>query len=181
MNLTIYRRLKEEFERLGYSWPDFHLIGIRTTDEKPNEFDDVFYLVANDELHTYTGTTNPGRHWLKNPISEKGAAVLKPGQWANCWELGRHKGLYKAWVQVRPVTVYRDNDRDEFSENLGIEETGLFGINIHRANESKKSTFIDKWSAGCQVLNDPQQYAEFIRLSELSGLRYFTYTLLNEF
>lgn len=39
------------------------------------------------------------------------------------------------------------------------EDAGLFGINIHRANENHRSINVDKWSAGCQVLqNRPNEH-----------------------
>jgi hypothetical protein len=83
-------------------------------------------------------------------------------------------------VQSKKVTVYRDADKDSIAEEQGKEETGLFGINIHRANESTESRNIDKWSAGCQVLNIPKQYKELIQACIKSNKKAFTYTLLKE-
>ena len=57
---------------------------------------------------------------------------------------------------------------------------GIFGINIHRANPNAISTLVEKWSAGCQVLNNPQEFAQLISMCEASGNKFFTYTLFNE-
>jgi hypothetical protein len=173
--------LKNKFEEKGYFWPHFHLIGIRSKNDLPNEFDDKFYLINGNSVHEYTGTTNPGKAYLLNPLTKDGTAVLKPGQYIDSWTLGLHRGVYKAWTQVKVVTVYRDNDKDIKSENLGVEQKGLFGINVHRASENAISKWVDKWSAGCMVLNNPVQYKEFILLSSQSSLKYFTLTLLEEF
>ena len=43
------------------------------------------------------------------------------------------------------------------------------------------SKIIDKWSAGCQVLNDPKQFNELLNKCKQSGFSKFTYTLLKEF
>jgi len=172
--------LLEAFKRLNYEWPAFHLVGVRSSADLPNEFDDLFYLIDGTNIYHFTGTTNPGRAWLKKPGRIEGTAVLKPGQYINCWQLGLHRGMYKAWVQVKPVTVYRDNNLDDKSDETFVQQKGLLGINIHRSSENWISKFVDKWSAGCQVLNNPPEYRQFIKASENSGQHFFTYTLLKE-
>jgi hypothetical protein len=173
--------LQFEFKKLGYQWFDFMIVGIRSTLDKPNEFDDLIGLVANGKVIWFTGTTNPGTHWLKNIMNPKGTAVLKPGQYIDTWAFGLHQGKYEALKQVKPVTVYRDKDLDDKSEETAVTDTGLFGINIHRANEKAISKIIDKWSAGCQVLNNPADFKTLLDSCKESKLKAFTYTLLKEF
>jgi hypothetical protein len=43
------------------------------------------------------------------------------------------------------------------------------------------SKLVDKWSAGCQVFANSKDFAIFVDLSKKSGLKFFTYTLLEEF
>lgn len=176
-----YNALKVEFARLGYKWPDFHIIGVRSAANEKNKFDDTIYLIDGTTMKTFSCTTNPGTYWLKNLVNPSGTAVLKPGQYVDSWKLGLHKGKYEALVQAKPITVYRDADKDDTAEEQGKENTGMFGINIHRANPSIMSKLIDKWSAGCQVLNDPKQFAVLLDSCKKSGNRLFTYTLLKEF
>jgi len=173
--------LKTKFTELGYKFPNFHIVGIRSQANIPNEFDDLIGVVSGNNIAWYTGTTNPGTHWLKNLMNPKGTALLKPGQWTDSWKLGLHRGEYKALVQCKPITVFRDTDKDAIAEENAKTDTGLFGINIHRANPKWTSKFIDKWSAGCQVLNNPADFKRLIEACEASDLTRFTYTLLREF
>lgn len=173
--------LKNEFAKLGYTWYPFMLVGIRSNANIPNEFDDLVGVVEGDKVSWYTATTNPGTHWLKNLLNPKGAALLKPGQWVDSWKVGMHQGKYEALTQVKSITVYRDSNKNLIAEESSVEDTGLFGINIHRANPNGISKFIDKWSAGCQVLNNSTEFAELLNKCKSSGLKSFTYTLLKEF
>ena len=176
-----YAELEAKFAELGYQWPTFHIIGVRSKANEKNKFDDNLYLVNGPIMFPYTATTNPGTHWLKNLLNPKGAAVLKPGQYVDSWKLGMHQGKYQALTQAKPITVYRDGDKDDVAEETKVEQTGLFGINIHRANPSAISSIIDKWSAGCQVLNNPKEFQHLISTCKNSGKSTFTYTLLREF
>ena len=174
------QELKAEFNRLGYKWLPFHIIGIRSKADAPDKFDDLIGLFAADRITWFTGTTNPGIHWLKNLLNPKGAALLKPNQYLDTWKLDKHQGKYLALCQRKPVTVYRDADKDNFAEETATVETGLFGINIHRANPNVISQLVGAWSAGCQVLNNPKDFNFLIKRCQESGLKDFSYTLLKE-
>ena len=86
--------------------------------------------------------------------------------------------------QQKPVQVYRDNNLDEcYDLNEENIQEGIFGINIHRATkwEGKKSTQIDKWSAGCQVIaanDDWEEFMSICRNARDSWGNSFTYTLI---
>jgi len=176
-----YTELEAKFAELGYQWPTLHVVGVRSKANEKNKFDDTFYLVNGPMMHVFSGTTNPGTHWLKNLMNPKGCAVLKPGQYVDSWKLGLHQGKYEALVQAKPITVYRDNNKNDLAEENGKEDTGMFGINIHHANASAVSSIIDKWSAGCQVLNGPKDFYTLISACKASSKKAFTYTLLREF
>jgi len=176
-----YVELENKFKELGYEWPAFHVIGTRSLANEKNKFDDYFYLIKGPIMYVFSGTTNPGTHWLKNLMNPKGCAVVKPGQYVDSWKLGMHQGKYEALVQAKPITVYRDNNKNDLAEENGKEDTGMFGINIHHANASAISSIIDKWSAGCQVLDNPEQFKTLISSCKTSGRKAFTYTLLREF
>jgi hypothetical protein len=68
-------------------------------------------------------------------------------------------------------------------EESNIQE-GIFGINMHRSNANRASTQVDKWSAGCQVFQDPVHFDFALALCdtqiEKHGWESFTYTLLEE-
>ena len=167
-----------EKKKYRYFEDELNIIGVRNTDN-PNMFDDILYLIYKDSISKYTISTDPGFKSLIKPLTSKGCAILVPNQYIDCWSLGLHKGKYEALVQVKPVTVYRDNNKDKILD-LKNPETGLFGINIHRANPDMPSTYVEDWSAGCQVFKDPQEYKTFIQLCKLHQTfdKLFTYTLL---
>ena len=63
-------------------------------------------------------------------------------------------------------------------------QTGLFGINIHRATKwgGKKSSQVDKWSAGCQVIAANDDWTKFMKIMRKARAAWdnnFTYTLLD--
>lgn len=166
-----------------------NIVGVRNESTTPNKFDDTLYVFWKTDKNKwegkfYTITTDPGTYWLKNPMSNLGAAILKEGQYVDAYKIGLHKGDYKALVQQKPVTVLRDYDRNAILDfNNGKEEKGLFGINIHRSNPKGTSINVDKWSAGCQVFENSDDFANFLTLADKHNNLYgnnFTYTLVDE-
>jgi len=116
-------------------------------------------------------------------MQPQGTAILAQGQYVNAYQIGMHQGKYKALVQMAPVTIMRDYDRNARLDFLnGRKDTGIFGINIHRAMAKGKTKVIDKFSAGCQVFQNASDFNEFMSMcdnhSSLYGNR-FTYTLLD--
>src|SRR5690606_33549955 len=101
-------------------------------------------------MFSFPCTTDPGIFYRKNPASVNGTAILPAGQHSGLWQVGKHQGKYDALVQRAPVTVIRDRNADaalDFTDQL---DTGMFGINCHRATEQGTSAQVDRWSAGCQ-------------------------------
>jgi len=175
-------------------------------------------------LRAFPCTTDPGTYWLQNPTNPFGTGILKEGQHKKCWHIGMHQGKYKALTQINPVTCIRDFDKDnildfnqpdlsiltkkelkdqyqtmQWLDKTGkivwVEQTGLFGMNGHRANENGQSIRVDKWSAMCQVLqnrhifnpdNQAVKVYEFDYFMNLCEKRkeiwgeFFDYTLLNQ-
>jgi len=91
---------------------------------------------------------------------------------------------YRALTQVKPVTVYRDNDKDmDWDMDDKSTDTGYFGINIHRAHAKLELLDVNKFSAGCQVIQNPHEFDVFMSIvseaSEVWG-NSFTYTLIKE-
>lgn len=97
--------------------------------------------------------------------------------------LGLHRGQYEALVQRgNEVCVWRDRNADNVHDYGQNEECGYFGINIHRASRIVASQSVDQYSAGCQVIQDPDEFEHFIALCKLqarhTGYDRFSYTLL---
>ena len=182
---------------------NLNIWGIRSNDRNSNSFNDkICAFWKNIDTHEwrliqFDATTNPGLYWRNNPMNQLGTAILKPGQYEGCWKIGKHKG-YEALVQDKPVVVHRDNNRDNILdiENPNVDiHAGVFGINIHRANSNGKSVQVDRWSAGCQVLQNRRRnhtlygvefqydwdfFMYLVKYSASFYNEYFTYTLIDE-
>lgn len=168
---------------------ELNIVSIREDSTIPNKFDDTMYVIWKDDngewqSKNYPMTTDPGTYYLKvKLLSDLGAAILKEGQYKNTYGLGTHY-TYEALTQKKPVTVYRDYNRDAVLDfNNGREETGLFGINIHRASRTGTPISVDEYSAGCQVFQNPDDFAEFMQLARKQRDLYgnsFTYSLIDE-
>jgi hypothetical protein len=168
---------------------NLNIVGIRATHPKVNAFNDVlnvfWYYKGHLNVVKMDCTTLAGLYYLEKPCNPKGCAILKAGQYRSTYELGLHNGKYEALCQrLGEVTVYRDNDKDVNYDMIdATEETGYFGINIHRANAKDESPDVNTWSAGCQVIQNPHNYDVFMQIcresSEIWG-NSFTYTLLDE-
>jgi len=171
---------------------DVNIIGIRNSKTKgrvTNSFDDLMTISYKNEegewqYHEYNCTTDPGTHWVENILNDRGVAILKPGQYRGSHKIRKHQGKYLALGQKKHMKIYRDANLDGVYDL--IEESvkdELIGINIHRATSraGNKSTRVDKWSAGCQVIADNDDWHEFLDICqsarEIHG-NSFSYTLL---
>lgn len=186
---------KTLLEKKGYTYftrgyYNLNIIGVRSNTNKrvTNKFDDVLVVIYRDNNDVvvrkcFDITTKPGLYYMNNPTNAKGTGILVPNQYRDCWEIGFHQGKYKALCQRKPITVYRDNNRDSvYDLEPNHTDTGIFGVNIHKAGTN--STQVDKWSAACQVFANSSDFATFMKLcdnqiSNGNG-KTFTYTLLNE-
>ncbi len=168
---------------------EYFIIGVRSKEDEENVYDDKFYLFDKDQkfLEVTTGTTNPGTPGLKGGFlkyNKQGSAVVKADKWYyKVWKYGLHNGKMPSLVQVGPISVYRDGNKNGKSEEIGNPTDGLYGINFHSNSydpkTTSKKTFIGEWSMGCQVVNDKQVHLKWISL--LKGQSSVSYCLLNEF
>lgn len=180
--------------RKGYKiWTgayDLNVIGIRNPNRMADSFDDtlaIAYLdsLGNKRLELMPITTDPGLNYLKKPMNGKGCAIIAPGQYLGMWRIGMHQGKYRALVQVKPCTVYRDNNLDnQLDWDTAKAETGLFGINLHYVSSGTIARTVGNGSAGCQVLPAKEDHDRVLSLVDLQ-LRYVksdavSYTVLLE-
>ena len=178
----------------GYKWftngeYNLNIVGIRNSSNNnvTNKFDDYITVSFKTKKYgwhfsCYKATTDPGQHWMTNLLNPKGTAILVPGQYRGSHSIGYHQGKYKALRQVKPLPVYRDSNKDMIYDcKPETIQTGLFGINIHRASKWGVSKLIDRWSAGCQVIASNEDFDDFMITAEKSSLIWgnsFTYTLI---
>jgi lysozyme len=126
-------------------------------------YDDALFIISPDFFASYNANTDPSK--FANAI-----AVLKLGKWR--YKPGKHKinspNGYPAFVQAGPVTVIRDG--------VG-EDTGWFGINIHKGGYNSTS------SLGCQTIYPTQWDFEKTLNAQLKrhGQKEFWYVLIEEY
>lgn len=133
-----------------------------------NIYDDALFLLDRDRMWVWNANCDPGKH-------RPGMANLKPGRWLyrpGIHNISKDPALhphYEALVQAGKVTVHRDEQGDD---------TGFFGINIHRGGEHVTS------SEGCQTI-PPAQWPEVMpavhRALEREGRTDLTYVLTSRY
>lgn len=175
------------------SFPEgYWILAVRSKADKPNKFDDKFYIYKGEEFITVTtGTTNPGTSILKGGFkryNRVGAAVVKSNEWYyDIYKYGLHRGKMEALRQrsSKPILYYRDGDMDGKSEELGKAQSGVIYTNFHGSTYRKGSLLerdnINGWSAGCLVCNKNPEYEALIKMFKDSKQRYFSLCLIKEF
>lgn len=124
-------------------------------DDRPDEFNDTRLLLSfrhgkPEITDRWEGTTEPGTYYTVNPMNPNGAARIAFGQY-KAWQVGIHGNSepHAALVQVAPVPVHRDRNKDYARAGDQI-FTGLFGINQHHGYDLPRRS-IGFASAGCLV------------------------------
>lgn len=122
-------------------------------------YDDALFIVSPTTFASFNANTDPS-------VTRPRVATLVPGVWR--YKVGIH-GLskpkdrrYTALVQADEVTVDR--------HGVAADDTGFFGINIHRGAAASTS------SLGCQTIH-PSQWEAFIALVQAELKRYGQSTL----
>jgi hypothetical protein len=140
--------------------------------DQPNHFNDRRLVIQILEgkpkiIGNWEGTTEPGYHYTYRPISayarQKGTARIKFGQY-KAWRVGIHgtSDRHEALVQVAPITVHRDFNKDMFRTGDKL-DTGLFAINQHWGYDLPRNN-ISFASAGCLVGRSKEGHREFMEL-----------------
>jgi hypothetical protein len=172
--------LEATLKKLGYKYfteGDYNLniIGIRNSStgaKVTNAFDD--YIAVAYKVAGVWGV----KVWPCTVDNGGGTARVVCGQYPGSHAIGLHQGKYEALRQVGSLVVERDYTKDGVY-NANKKETGVFGINIHKAGAD--STLVNNWSEGCQVFKKSSDFAAFMIIAKkaatLHGNR-FTYTLI---
>ena len=167
---------------------DLNLIGLRNPNTTANKFDDQFHLVCKDEKglwqhFIFQCTTDPGSYWLENPSRVQGTAIMvHPQQARGAYKLDLHAGKYLALCQRKPIKVWRDSNKDEILDRSGEQFEGYFGVNIHRASQARLVENVERYSAGCTVIQNFEDFDMLIHLCKKQiqtlNIDSFTYTLI---
>jgi len=133
----------------------------KTKENDRGIYDDAIFIDSPFVTASFNGNTDPSvvRKGFGKAEATKGMARLKNGIYF-AHKFGLHRSKYLALVQrLGNVTVIRDGSPD-------YEETGGFGINIHKGSVNSTS------SLGCQTIYPPQ-WESFINLAKDQAQRCF--------
>lgn len=197
MNNMKYEEIKKKYLDNNYVFRtglyEINVFGIRSVNSQSNQFDDIIGVAWKGKKGTYclTGaaTTDPGKYYLQNPMNKNGTIIMVPGQYLNCYHIGLHAGKYDCFKQVGPMGYVRDNNKDtvldfklyRYPDLKKIHYfEGINGTNLHRASEWKIIQLVERYSAGCQVVQDPTFYSRLLSVRDVAinnGQVLFDYTL----
>lgn len=147
-----------------------YTIWVRSDEDAFDRFDDKVYNFEclsegkRPVFHSVnSGTTNAGAQGLKNfeKYNSLGCAVLKADHMVyGSHEFGISKGK-EVYRQAKPWTYYRDNNKNEKAEEIGVEYNDIIHAHQHAAGEN--STLIGGWSVACLVRNVKKEYDAWLK------------------
>lgn len=196
-----YSEVKQKYLSKGYKFRTekmaLNTFGIRSKESQSDKFDDIggcafVNQVGEQHLTLFSMTTDPGKHWLQNPMNKDGTIILVPGQYIETYGEGLHNGEYDCFKQIKEMYYVRDYNKDsklDFElyrnpQSLKIRGFwGLNGTNLHRASAIKNLLSVGMYSAGCQVIQKPSDFNQLIELRKASsywGFKAWDYTLFEE-
>lgn len=170
---------------------DYWLLGIRSTEDLFDTFDDKVYLFQGEKFVLVTScTTHPGGPvliggWKK--YNKAGAAIVKSEEWYyDVFKYGLHNSKMPALRQVKNMKYYRDGNNDKKVDEVGQIYEAVYGTHFHfnsynvfdKIKNAVKS-LIGEWSAGCQVCNVEDEYEKIINLTKTQAS--VSYCLIKEF
>lgn len=188
------RALQDIYRRKGYRLRtngEANLFGVRSLDMTAGIFNDAIGLFQisgpQSLLKIYDGTVDPGSYFLNNPMNPAGTAVMKFQQITDGYVVGLHAGKYEALRQFKAMEFYRISKK-AFDADGGKEikltgkpiQKAIIGANIHRANLNSIAEMVGSHSAGCQVIQRPDDWKEFLAICKSTGAALFDYTLFGE-
>lgn len=143
--------------------------------DKPDGWNDRRLLIGHGDdgrpevLLNVAATTEPGLSATRSSGARArgGVARIAMGQF-KAWRMGYHKGYlsHPALVQVMPIPVHRDYNRD--SKRTGDRvHTGYFGINQHGTRANYRPNAVGMWSEGCLVGRIWAEHLSFIDILRL--------------
>lgn len=82
---TLLQAMNKKGYKIFHGPYNLNLIGIRSKNSQSDQFDDTFCILYEDKdgvmtLESFPCTTDPGKHYLMNPMNVKGCAIMVPGQ-----------------------------------------------------------------------------------------------------
>ena len=163
------------------------IVGIQSLADAYDEFDDKFFLYDENDKFIIgtTGTTNSGATGLKDFMNwnPKGCWVWQTDRfYSGFYEYGLHKGRMNALRQIKAAYGFRDNNKNDKSEQIGKLYFDNVNANFHGVDYDPNSIKVIKkiggWSTACNVCNNMVDYKKIIKF--VKPYVYCDYLLLKE-
>lgn len=202
MKEITYQNIKQLYHSKGYKFRQqkmaLNIGAMRSKNSISDQFDDTgwcAYISAIDgseNLFTFKMTTDPGKHWLQNPMNKDGTIIIVPGQYIEVYGQGLHNGEYDCFKQIAPINYVRDYNKDAkldfdlYRNPESFKIRGFWdicGTNLHRASKIKNILNVGMYSAGCQVVQNIEDFNKLMGLQSTSrvyGFKKWDYTLFEE-
>lgn len=179
MNLA---QIQQFYKDNNYEIQKFNLFGIRDESGlKDDVINDILGFFTDKELFICPGTTDPGVYWtISSERNKKGTFHLLEGFHEKVWTFGKHKGydaFVNDWKACKPTKGWRDANYNFTRDAKDVVVCDYFGVNFHRMHETLIAKVIGKYSAGCQVVQNPKDFQYILKQAQLSGVKVFNYML----
>ena len=162
----------------GAVWDEVNIFGLRdTSDMSRSVWNDFIGIATLGKVFLYRGTCDPSAYWTSvggAATDKKGVAHICLGWYPRAYQVGYHgvsspSFKHEALLQVGKVKIWRDGNNNFRQDDSDIIQEGWFGCNIHRASAVGKEATIGRYSAGCQVVQDPDDFKEFMAVIKASA------------
>ena len=184
--------LFKKYIQSGHSVGEVSLFAIANeTNQKKDVINDVLGIVYKGDIFLMKGTTNVGKYYTYNPLNRKGAFHLAFGYHSKIWRIGKHKKKYTALVNTwdcNKTKGWRDSNQNfKYDKDADYIANGHYGVNLHRMSSNHATAKIGTYSAGCQVVQDPNDFEKLIGMVTTSKMylntplpTYFSYYLFKK-
>lgn len=176
---AVQQFVSDEITKRSWVQPKTEFVWIRTDQVLDNKFSDICIRFNGGNADMIMGcSTVAGDYYIFNPLTVggiTGAALACEQQQINSHKYVSSPNWKSLWLgapyfhQVGAVEIYRDGNKDRKLDK-NIKTKGFYGINFHRAG---LGSFVDNWSAGCQVVAD-NSWFQAIKIFQMNQLYNFT-------
>jgi len=187
---NLISQIMAEYLVKGYPIEENNIFGIRN-DNKLDEgiWNDVIGYWTEEKIWLAQGTTDPSPYYIVyHPMNKTGTAMMVPGYHEKIWVIDRHgKSQYTAlcnrrWKRCEKQQVWRLDKNYHRIDEDGEPKVfaGYFSCNLHRGDKFQPLPKIGPYSGGCQVIQDPNDFDEFMENMINSGQEFFSYMLFEQ-
>jgi len=179
-------RLMAAYVAGGYEIQPVNMFAVRNSNKLEDGIwnDRLGYWDEKGHILIARGTTDPSPYYIHyHPMNRAGTAMMVSGYQKNIWVEDRHgKSQYTAlcnrrWKRCGKQKVVRldKNYQPVKNKSGGVRIfEGYFCCNFHRGDKFKPLPKIGPYSGGCQVIQDPHDFAA-IMVDVIGKQKFYSY------